>query len=362
MLKRKGANKMNKGEKRRNRRRYKIRYDRIITAVLLAAVIVVLVTSCVKGISGDKKKDDKPKNQTSESGTPDTTDANEQNEQSEVQPTEAAEPATEAQMDSFYTTEKHSKEEVNMGDLILINAEHEYTFPEGDLNLINVNDGRNSCYGVSDLVKRLDTDVVAQINNMMQAFIEENNRTDSYIYVVDCFRTYDEQVERHNNGNSIFEPGHTDYHSGRTFDLITINEESESARFEPVGDYVWFKDNAERFGFIVRFPEDKSEFTGEKPRENTYRYVGVPHAAYMNSHNLCLDEYIEELKAYTKDKPLEISDASGNYIVYYVPAASSGDTDVPVPRAARYTISGNNVDGFIVTVISGANSSTQAAE
>ncbi|MBP5378580.1 MAG: M15 family metallopeptidase [Ruminococcus sp.] len=353
---------MNKGEKRRNRRRYKIRYDRIITAVLLGAIIVVLVTSCVKGITGDDKEKEKPKNNTSEITVDNNTDSDQQPTQDAVQPTEATEPATEAEIDSFYTTEKHSQNEVHMGDLILINAKYEYTFPEGDLNLINVNDGRNSCYGVSDLVKRLDTNVVAQINNMMQAFIDENNRTDSYIYVVDCFRTYDEQVERHNNGNSSFEPGHTDYHSGRTFDLITINEESESARFEPVGDYVWFKDNAERFGFIVRFPEDKSESTGEKPRENTYRYVGVPHASYMNSHNLCLDEYIEELKSHTKDKPLEISDTNGNYSVYYVPAAESGDTDVPVPRAARYTVSGNNVDGFIVTVISGANTSGQTEE
>ena len=42
---------------------------------------------------------------------------------------------------------------------------------------------------------------------------------------------------------------------------------------------------------------------------------------------------------------------SGGWLVYYVPKASAGGvTEVRVPRGSDYTISGNNADGFIVTV------------
>jgi D-alanyl-D-alanine carboxypeptidase len=36
--------------------------------------------------------------------------------------------------------------------------------------------------------------------------------------------------------------------------------------------------------------------------------------------------------------------------MYYYPAAESGATEVKIPKDAEYTISGNNIGGFIVTV------------
>lgn len=334
---------MTRGDRRRNRRRYKVRYDRIIVVVLIFIVLIVLITSCTKAIS---KKDDTDAPDTSTSESRDTSDTGQESSgQDQVQP------ATEqAQPDDGFTAEKHSHDEIYKGSLVLVNNQYDYKFPEGDITPTTIFDNRNDYYDVSDYVTKVDFEVLNKINSMMEAFVSSNARTGSGIYVIDGYRTYEEQADRYSSGKSSFEPGHSDYHTGRTFDLINLNDESLTEYFSAEGNYAWFAENAEKYGFVVRFPEGKSDYTGERPRTYTYRYVGVPHAAYMNSKGLCLEEYIDELKTYTKDEPLEITGDAVSYKVYFVPAAESGDTDVPVPTGKSYSISGNNVDGFIVTV------------
>ena len=72
----------------------------------------------------------------------------------------------------------------------------------------------------------------------------------------------------------------------------------------------------------------------------------------MKENNICLDEYISLLRENYKfsSEHLVFQGADGkSYEVYYY--ASSGPlTHVPVPKNDEYTISGNNMDGFIITV------------
>lgn len=64
----------------------------------------------------------------------------------------------------------------------------------------------------------------------------------------------------------------------------------------------------------------------------------------MQKFNLCYEEYMEELRQY-QDAPLIIALQDQRYAVYYVQGLH-----VPVPTKETYVLSGNNVDGFIVTV------------
>lgn len=56
--------------------------------------------------------------------------------------------------------------------------------------------------------------------------------------------------------------------------------------------FAWFAENAHRFGFIVRYPKDKTEQTGVEFRPWTLRYVGRYNATKMYEQKLCLEEYI----------------------------------------------------------------------
>jgi D-alanyl-D-alanine carboxypeptidase len=108
---------------------------------------------------------------------------------------------------------------------------------------------------------------------------------------------------------------------------------------------------------VFRYDSSKVTLTGIANEPYHLRYVGVPHAVYMTENNLCLEEYLELLRTSHKyeDTPLEITAGDKDYLVYYVAANTaegSNFTSIPVPPASEgtYTISGDNMNGFVVTV------------
>ena len=345
---------MNKGEKRRQRRRYRVRYDRIVIFVLIIAIVLVLMTSCVLAVTGKGEKPEKPqpKPKTSQS-EPSSEPTKEQPSKGgdTEEPTKTPSESAPQPVDDGYTAETHSHDDIFTGDLILVNADYEYKFIDGDVDLYSLVQNRNDYYSNGDYVTKLDSLTLTKLNQMMEAFAKSQSLETTNIFVQDGYRTYQEQVDRHNSGkSSTFEAGHCDYHTGRTFDMFRMNDDGTTPYFRAEGDCAWFADNACKYGFIVRYPEGKDEATGEKARTYTYRYVGAPHASYMHENGLCLEEYIAELKNHTKDDPL-VSAVDGTVsLIYFVPASEEGDTDVTVPKDKEYTVSGNNSDGFIVTV------------
>ena len=56
--------------------------------------------------------------------------------------------------------------------------------------------------------------------------------------------------------------------------------------------YGWLEQNAYKFGFIRRYPSDKTEITGVAGEPWHYRYVGVDAANEINNRGICLEEYL----------------------------------------------------------------------
>lgn len=341
---------MTQGDKRKKRKKYRVRYDRIIVLILIIAIIAVLVSSCMKWISGDNEKDNESGNQNSVSdnsgSAPDEPTLPDENEPT----SEAATSATEAAGSSAENSAERSHDDIYKGDLIVVNADHEYKFPDGDIEVETLFDHKNECYGAGDYVTKLDKNTLSQLNEMMSAYAAYQGVTSTDVFVLDGYRTFEEQADRHSSGKSkTFEAGHTDYHTGRTFDMFRNDQNSGSGYSYFTAD-AWFEENAGNYGFIVRYPEGKSESTGENPRTYTYRFVGIPHASYINANRLSLEEYIDEVKRHTIEEPLTIEAGGKSYSVYYVAAQNEGNTSVPIPADKMYSISGDNDGGFIVTV------------
>lgn len=349
---------MNNGDKRRNRKRdrsskrYKIRYDRLVAAVLVLVVLVVVLASCVHACSDkDRNKNSDTKNQTTSDTTGQKTSIIDQlTTSNETSSLITGTPDGQKPSESQYVNEKFKSEDIYRGDLVLVNSEHEYKFPEDDTELISVYENiTGEYYHVSDLVQKLDRTVLDQLTALMTSFYDEESNSD--IYVIGTYRTKEEQDDKYWNGNSQFQGGYSDYHTGRSFDIgIYPTDGSMTGYYSPRGVYGYVDEHAADYGFIVRFPEGKESFTGEQARTYTYRYVGVPHAVYMKQNNLCLEEYIDTLKGHNNENPIEVAADKKLYQIYYVPANKTGDTEVPLPSNKTYSVSGNNVDGFIVTV------------
>ena len=61
----------------------------------------------------------------------------------------------------------------------------------------------------------------------------------------------------------------------------------------------WLMEHCWEYGFILRYPTDKSELTGIGYEPWHYRYVGKTAAAAMHETGLCLEEYLQQLEAAT---------------------------------------------------------------
>ena len=58
--------------------------------------------------------------------------------------------------------------------------------------------------------------------------------------------------------------------------------------------YPWLQENSWKYGFIMRYPPDKTAITGISGEEWHYRYVGVEAATEMHERGLCLEEYLAD--------------------------------------------------------------------
>lgn len=85
-------------------------------------------------------------------------------------------------------------------------------------------------------------------------------------------------------------PGTSEHQLGIAVD---INADTEKCKSEDV--YNWLAENAHKYGFINRYPADKTEITGIIYEPWHYRYVGKEAAREIYEKGICLEEYIEQL-------------------------------------------------------------------
>ena len=137
--------------------------------------------------------------------------------------------------------------------------------------------------------------------------------------------------------------------SGYTFDIGLITSTGEVVAYLTKRNE-WMVTNCWYYGFILRYPDDKTSITGVDYMPHHFRYVGLPHSLIMYENNYCLEEYLDYLKSYTIDQPLTYTTDDASYEIYYYAANSNGETEVKIPKKDSYSISGNNTDGFIITV------------
>ncbi len=90
----------------------------------------------------------------------------------------------------------------------------------------------------------------------------------------------------------VTRPYTSEHHTGLDVDF-NLAERS----FENTQQATWLKNNAETYGFVLRYPEDKQDITGIIYESWHYRFVGVEHASRMNELDMCLEEYVDYLKA-----------------------------------------------------------------
>lgn len=86
--------------------------------------------------------------------------------------------------------------------------------------------------------------------------------------------------------------GHSEHQTGLAVDVMGSNNDYDE--FEKAIEFDWMKNNAHKYGFILRYPEDKTKITGFKYEPWHYRYVGKQVAKVIYEEKITLEEYYDK--------------------------------------------------------------------
>lgn len=85
-------------------------------------------------------------------------------------------------------------------------------------------------------------------------------------------------------------PGTSEHQIGLAIDVADENSKNGTAVQQ------WLKVNSYKYGFILRYPQDKTDITGTNYEPWHFRYVGKETAAAIYQSGLCLEEYLKTLQ------------------------------------------------------------------
>ena len=129
--------------------------------------------------------------------------------------------------------------------------------------------------------------------------IEEGKKNGYTFILTSGYRSYKEQEKLYNSyadsyGMSeadevVAKPGHSEYQTGLSFDLEPYGVVIQNAK--EAEQYLWFRENAYKLGFIFRFDENKKDITLFPSYTWRLRYVGKTAASLIYSEQICYEEY-----------------------------------------------------------------------
>lgn len=151
--------------------------------------------------------------------------------------------------------------------------------------------------------KKVDSRIYPELQQMF----DDARTAGLALFVREGYRTNEEQQqilderiqEYENQGDSkkdaqkaaeeyVALPGTSEHQLGLSVD---INADTQKCSSDAV--YQWLDENAYKYGFIKRYPADKTDITGISNEPWHYRYVGKEAAKTMKEQNLCLEEYLQ---------------------------------------------------------------------
>ena len=265
--------------------------------------------------------------------------------------------------------------DIKIGNLLFISDDYQYSFPQNVSGIVNLWEYKNNSandvftkirvgeksfptyelYGSTHANRiTLESNTLDAFNKMLLDYCSTLDLTGheegsaSHLFV--AWGHY-EDVEEYEN--DLKSPSYgKDYYDHALGTSLTLRYYSDAVNEKILKDkYTWIYENAHKYGFIIRFPGDCKDHTGYDSSARVHlRYVGTEHATYIYENGICLEEYLETLRVkHGFENPLKFEANGNSYEVYYV-KYSGNPTSLPVPKDATYTVSGDNMNGFIVTV------------
>lgn len=138
------------------------------------------------------------------------------------------------------------------------------------------------------------------LDKMFAASFEERGNE---LIAYSGYRTYEYQkglfnryVEKDGYDNALMysaKPRHSEHESGLAYDIGGSDQSYWlKEAFEDTEEGSWLRDNAHRFGFILRYPKGKTHITGYIYEPWHFRYIGIEDATNVYEEDITLEEYL----------------------------------------------------------------------
>lgn len=105
---------------------------------------------------------------------------------------------------------------------------------------------------------------------------------------------YSEEDARAETARNVAKPGTSEHQLGLAVDIVDKNYQVLDETQEDTEVQKWLMENSWRYGFILRYPTNRSDITGIVYEPWHYRYVGKEAAEEIYRNGIVLEEYLEE--------------------------------------------------------------------
>lgn len=154
-----------------------------------------------------------------------------------------------------------------------------------------------------------DVRAVKDLQEMLKAGREEGMD----FRVCSAYRTMEKQISLYDNkvsnlmreedlsyeeacrqaGNTVAVPGTSEHQLGLAVDIVAKDYQILDEKQADTKEAKWLKEHCHEYGFILRYPLDKTEETGIIFEPWHYRYVGKEAAKEIMEQGICLEEYLK---------------------------------------------------------------------
>ena len=187
-----------------------------------------------------------------------------------------------------------------MKDIFLVNNPDDY------LVLVNKYNALSSTYIPDDLelINSIYSENKKYLRKKARIAFEkmalDAKQIDLNIIAISTYRSYDYQDKLYNYyvkekgleyaNLCSAKAGCSEHQLGLAVDIADNSLDYDN--FDKTKEYIWVKDNAYKYGFILRYPKNKVHITGYKYEPWHYRYIdSIDLAKYLYENNLTLEEY-----------------------------------------------------------------------
>ena len=269
------------------RRKKAIIRRRIFIALLAAllAVLIALIAVIVAVIKSDSNVNNNSSDITYVSSEQNPSKPDNSSSQKEETPSEP----------EIFVTPTGAELDANFGRLLLINGEH--ALPDDyDTKVREYLVEIDPQYRNNNYVTQIHKDVYPYVTAMVAAAQADGvdlrvwSPFRSYAIQNDLFQKQVNRVggDEEKAATVVARPGTSEHNTGLCADFNMASD-----TFETTPMYTWMCENAEDYGFILRYPQDKQHITGVIYESWHWRFVGINNAKQINELGVTLEEFIE---------------------------------------------------------------------